>query len=476
MDESQISSSLTWLRNLPSSQKIRMSQYHRASLGLLDCSFSKNSNNEDYSAKKSNHSALLPERNHPLLIKNEDNTIINTKLLSIKFEKNDERNIMKEISQMKRKSFFSKISLRKNSIQNFIGKDISKLSIETEKPFHSEYFKIIERYFPHFLQGILEKNNFQDEISSMNSFQNIEKESDFTLEDMKFLKETIFKEKCILEQELKEVTSSKANIETSFKENYNKKWGKIRSTALAMGKLQSLKKAVNVYGTSINLAGFTADKLEYLEEIIKPKQIISIKTKWLIKPNSFFLIFFWAPVLLFLTVYMAFVIPYNIALFKERTPFDYFVDSILIIDIFLNFFIIYEKDSSLIDNQFKIAMKYMKSWFIVDMICLFPFDLIENWNSFRITSNQEDLLHLVGFLKIASTYKFLYLVRIIHIWKLNHVKRLMLYLKDLLKFKTSIFRMIFFLIQVTICVHIVGCLWLYSAEARRLAPYTWPKQ
>ena len=161
---------------------------------------------------------------------------------------------------------------------------------------------------------------------------------DFTLEDMKFLKETIMKEKSILEHEIQQITSQKASsIRMTFKDKYNKKWGKVRSTAFALGKMQSLKNMVKEYGTSVNLVGFTADRLEEFEkaisESLNEKKIVK---KMLFSSNSKFLSGFWAPVLMFLLFYIAIETPYSIAFFRKSEIFNHMRNIFFLMDIFIH--------------------------------------------------------------------------------------------------------------------------------------------
>ncbi len=81
----------------------------------------------------------------------------------------------------------------------------------------------------------------------------------------------------------------------------------------------------------------------------------------------------------FLLIYTAVFIPYRIA-FEDVTPLgwlvtDILVDCIFLSDIVLNFLTGYrEKQSAhLISDCRSIAMNYIKSWFFIDLISIFPF-------------------------------------------------------------------------------------------------------
>lgn len=489
MSETQLSSLTNLIKRTETSPNTVKTVKYRGSLQPIDCSMKKSfTASPDFS--KFNKSAGLPPIKQSEIIKNEKDTIIKTNVLNITIKKSEEASPTTTYYDKKRKSIFARLisnNTKENEENEILKRIHSKLKEqtilenETESPLQNHYFKTIERYFPHFLREIIDKMNSPEETqeatSSLNSLQNLDKPMDFTLEDMKFLKETIMKEKSILEHEIKEVTLQKSStIRMTFKDKYNKKWGKIRSTALAMGKMQALKNMVSKYGTSINLAGFSADKLEHFEEILKTKRKIHKRQKLLLSPYCNFMVFFWAPILIFLLIYISFALPYRTAFLKEENAMDMIIKILFFCDIVMNFFTIYEKEPILIDDHLKIIVKYLKTWFIIDILCLFPFDKIGCGMKCDFSSLYEDDLEEVWqFLAMPSTYKFLTLIRIIHISKTAHVKTFLNHFKDFLKLKTSSFRTIIFLIQVTICVHIVGCLWLYTAIVRAMAPYTWPK-
>jgi hypothetical protein len=87
--------------------------------------------------------------------------------------------------------------------------------------------------------------------------------------------------------------------------------------------------------------------------------------------------------LIFLLLYVATVMPYNIA----------FVDSIIgtgwfYIDVTIDFLFIadamvncvtgyYDEDNKLVTSNCKIFTNYLKGWFFIDITASFPFNLIE---------------------------------------------------------------------------------------------------
>lgn len=57
--------------------------------------------------------------------------------------------------------------------------------------------------------------------------------------------------------------------------------------------------------------------------------------------------------------------------------FDVVVDSLFAFDILLNFVSAYEKaDGTLVYKLKEIAISYIRSWFLLDVLAVFPFDFV----------------------------------------------------------------------------------------------------
>lgn len=85
-------------------------------------------------------------------------------------------------------------------------------------------------------------------------------------------------------------------------------------------------------------------------------------------------------------LFSVFTIPFNLAFPElQETSYNYnfvsrSVDVIFLIDIFLTFLKVTEKEDELedtLEDDLKtLAKNYIKSWLLVDIISIFPFDLI----------------------------------------------------------------------------------------------------
>jgi potassium channel len=86
-----------------------------------------------------------------------------------------------------------------------------------------------------------------------------------------------------------------------------------------------------------------------------------------------------------LLLFTAVVTPYRVS-FSDEDPIEWIivdsiVDSVFAIDIILNFFsAYYDSEDNLVTNRKQIALKYLRSWLLVDFLAIIPISLILNSN------------------------------------------------------------------------------------------------
>jgi hypothetical protein len=94
-------------------------------------------------------------------------------------------------------------------------------------------------------------------------------------------------------------------------------------------------------------------------------------------PNSN-LKFFWNVIIILLLLYTATWMPYQICFIDEPSKgamlvLEYLIDFLFLLDIIFNFISAYEKRDGTIETRFKkIALSYMKLWFIIDCFAIIP--------------------------------------------------------------------------------------------------------
>ncbi|KAG2439520.1 hypothetical protein HXX76_004873 [Chlamydomonas incerta] len=105
------------------------------------------------------------------------------------------------------------------------------------------------------------------------------------------------------------------------------------------------------------------------------------KRQWVILPDSRFRKM-WINVQLFVVLYIIWVTPVRVGFDKPATGFWFWfeglIDFFFYTDLVLNFFTAYEHPvtGELITNHKKIALRYLRTWFVVDLLATFPSDYV----------------------------------------------------------------------------------------------------
>ena len=98
---------------------------------------------------------------------------------------------------------------------------------------------------------------------------------------------------------------------------------------------------------------------------------------------------FWDMFINLILLFVCFVTPYRIALIEDNdlgwTITDYLINIAFTFDMILTFFMAYyDYEYILIDTKREIACNYLKTWFPIDFISIFPFDLVFQTSNFAI--------------------------------------------------------------------------------------------
>nr|XP_034973123.1 potassium/sodium hyperpolarization-activated cyclic nucleotide-gated channel 2 [Zootoca vivipara] len=150
---------------------------------------------------------------------------------------------------------------------------------------------------------------------------------------------------------------------------------------------------------------------------------------WIIHPYSDFR-FYWDFTMLLFMVGNLIIIPVGITFFKDETTAPWIVfnvvsDTFFLMDLVMNFRtgIVFEDNTEIILDPERIKKKYLKTWFVVDLVSSIPVDYI-----FLIVEKGIDsevyktarALRIVRFTKILSLLRLLRLsrlIRYIHQWE-----------------------------------------------------------
>lgn len=129
------------------------------------------------------------------------------------------------------------------------------------------------------------------------------------------------------------------------------------------------------------------------------------------------------------------------------------IDISFLTDIILNFFTAYETKSGMMERRpRKIAQQYLRSWFIVDVLSTFPWDILTL--VFK-PGNDRDLLQLPRFLRLLRLLKLMRLLRVLR------VKRSITQIEVRLRLKYGHVFIFWLAVSVLFVVHWVACLFFF---------------
>jgi hypothetical protein len=162
----------------------------------------------------------------------------------------------------------------------------------------------------------------------------------------------------------------------------------------------------------------------------------------------------------------------NIAFSDEDSGsvLDTFFDILLLIDMIFSFFSAYlDDEDNIVKNPRKIIFNYLKGWFIVDTIAIFPISSLSDSSLSRFHN-----LTRIG--KIPRLYRLLRLaklMRTIRMVKHGSFNKFTKFVLRKLKVNTNIERVIMFIFGFLLINHISACLWYFVAKLQDLAPDCW---
>lgn len=93
---------------------------------------------------------------------------------------------------------------------------------------------------------------------------------------------------------------------------------------------------------------------------------------------------FWNVVVVILLMYTATYVPYKLAFVENDSAFvngfEIFVDCLFTLDIVFNFLTTYDDPATntTISDLPRIAVNYLKGWFLLDVLACFPFQVLDD--------------------------------------------------------------------------------------------------
>jgi hypothetical protein len=103
-----------------------------------------------------------------------------------------------------------------------------------------------------------------------------------------------------------------------------------------------------------------------------------------------------------------------------------------------------------------IAKEYLKSWFIIDLVAILPFDYIFK----SAGAGSVDMIRLA---RMGRMYKMIKMAKILRVLKIiKQRSQLLKYLSEFLKIGLGFERLFFFAIIFFVLCHILTCIWIIT--------------
>jgi len=129
----------------------------------------------------------------------------------------------------------------------------------------------------------------------------------------------------------------------------------------------------------------------------------------------------WDGLTAMLLVFTAIVTPYEVAFlisrFNALFGINRLVDMCFVVDMFFNFFLPYQdEEGTWVNNHRKVILKYVKGWFLIDIISILPFDLLGLLMNSDATS-QLKVLRIIRLFRLAKLLRVLRAGRMFQRWE-----------------------------------------------------------
>lgn len=181
----------------------------------------------------------------------------------------------------------------------------------------------------------------------------------------------------------------------------------------------------------------------------------------------------WDIIITSVLIFTFFATPYRIAFVDKddeaMVAIDYTMDGLFFIDIILNFFIAYyDSDYVLIDKRKDIACHYLRTWFIIDMTAILPFNLMFETSDFGA---------LARLTKIPRLYRLVRMFRMFRMLKIARRKGdFAKYFGKLASIGIGLERLVMLFVTFLLLCHIIACFWVIIQLFEEDQPDTWVYQ
>lgn len=271
-------------------------------------------------------------------------------------------------------------------------------------------------------------------------------------------------------------------------------WREARARLHAHRAVRSLDQEIRLYGTSNELTDLhnrykknidelitvkTEKKEHFREALLQEEEEKKEEDRWLIKSDSLFKRL-WDQLVALILIYTATIMPYRIAFEDEYfwsgwVIFELVVDGIFMIDMGVNFLSeVIMEDGTVETNRSKIAGMYLKGWFTIDILACLPFTIADYFLSTEDQSlNAGNYNNIMRLSRIPRLYKLLRVVRLLKAAQRYQSSGVIYAFQDLLQVNSRVFKLVKFLLYVMISVHLMACVWFFTAKMQNFEVESW---
>lgn len=189
----------------------------------------------------------------------------------------------------------------------------------------------------------------------------------------------------------------------------------------------------------------------------------------------------WDNLITILLIFTCVITPYRIAFESVDTLgwsiTNYTIDFLFLIDIFLNFnTAFYDDDFGIIEDRWTISKQYLTGWFVIDVLAIFPFDLIANTQQ-RVdhASSSAQVNEMVRLTRLGRMYKIIKLLRLVRVIKLQKKgeKSVKGDAHEQARLDQAFKRILLFIFNFALCTHIFACIWIITGQIDEGNPDSW---
>ncbi|CAG9315686.1 unnamed protein product [Blepharisma stoltei] len=261
---------------------------------------------------------------------------------------------------------------------------------------------------------------------------------------------------------------------------YNDVWKRVWFKLKVIFVLRALSKHVHLYG-HLSSPRLTARIISM--EPPERKQTFSLHEVQVKESLPFMIIhpnakpkIIWNIIIAFGLIYCVTVMPFTMA-FYESNGFDcwFYIDMALNVMFFIDIVIqlfsaYYDTDGILVSSRFKIILRYVTGWFAIDVVSCIPFGLFGVGNDQNGSSTNSSMIKLLRLPKLYRLARITRLAKMMKHYKHNYIFEM---LQDFLSIKHTGMRLFQSFFTIMLCVHVVSCIWYYSAKIQNFSPDTW---